>query len=52
MVNKSKPVKCAAGVQGLPVFRDEQVAVIDFVGGTGGKSNGRARWHVDPIEDR
>lgn len=39
--NRSKPVKCAAWVQGLPVYGGDQVTVIDFVGATGGKSNGR-----------
>lgn len=28
----NKPVKCAAGVQGPPVYGGKQVAVIDFVG--------------------
>jgi len=46
LVNKSKPVKCAAGVQGLAIYGGEQVAVIDFVGATGGKSNDRV------IEDK
>lgn len=52
MVNKSKPVKCAAGVRGLPIYAGEQVAVIDFVGGSDGKSNGRTGWHVHLIEDK
>lgn len=39
-------MKCAAGVQGLAIHEGEQVAVIDFVGATGGKSNGRV------IEDK
>lgn len=43
-------MKCVAGVQGLSVYGGEQVAVIDFVGGTGGKSNGRVKWHVHLTE--
>ncbi len=50
--NKSKRVKCAAGVQRLHVYGGNYVAVIDFVGSTGGKSNGRVGWQVHLIEDK
>lgn len=33
-------MKCAAGLQGLPVYGGKQVRVIDFTESSGGKSNG------------
>lgn len=34
-------MKCAAGLQGLPVYGGKQVRVIDFTESSGGKSNGK-----------